>query len=120
MTTTSTKYPFLTKTQILSVIATDDEVMLQCLQLMDLRQTPDERETLTTRYKNACGWMSSHSVNAGNLAKKAREGALSSEETSQARAIVMRYGRQLASHFRAETIALNPELKEVAAIFGAD
>lgn len=119
MTTSKKQYPFLSKAQILETIAQDDDTMLECLQIMDGRQTSDERDSLTTKYKNRCGWMSSHAVNGGKLAKKAREEGLDSEEVSKARGMVLRYGRQLACHFREEAIHNDPSLAEVAKIFSA-
>ena len=93
--------------------------MLECLQIMDARQTEDEQATLSTKWSNKRGWMSSHAVWGGKLALKARTGELSDEEFSKAAGMVCRYTKQLAAHFRAEAIAKNPALEAVARIFSA-
>ncbi len=117
--TIKTQYPFQSKAQILSLVAEDEPFMLECLQIMNGRQTADEQDTLTTKYRNRCGWMSSHAVNGGKLAKKALEEGLSPEETERARGMVLRYGKQLAAHFREEAMHNDPSLREVAKIFSA-
>lgn len=116
--TTNKTYPFQSKAQILALVAEDDGFMLECLQIMNGRQTADEQQTLTTKYRNRCGWMSSHAVNGGKLAEKAMKEGLTPEETDKARAMVLRYGKQLATHFREEAIHNNPDLAATAKIFG--
>ena len=113
-----TPYPFESKAAILARVNASDTFMLQCLQIMNGRQTQDEQEQLTTRYKNRCGWMSSHAVNGGKLATKALAEGLDAEETAKARSLVVRYGKQLANHFRGLAIEANPDLAKTAEIFG--
>ena len=118
MTTTTKSYPFLSKAQVIARVETDDAFMVQCLGIMYDRQTESEQEKKTTEAKNRAGFMSSHAVNGSILAVKARGEGLTAEENDKARSIVVRYGKQLASHFRGEALAADPTLKETAAIFG--
>lgn len=110
-------YPFRSKRAILAEIAESPAFALQCLQIMDARQTEDERENKETKYKNRRGWMSSHAVNGTILAAKARDEGLSDEEFAKAQAMVSRYGKQLASHFRNESLAADPALADKAACY---
>ena len=110
-------YPFRTKREILAQIAADPTFALSCLQIMDRRQTEDEREAKETRHKNRRGWMSSHAVNGTVLAAKARSEGLTDEELAKAQAMVSRYGKQLAAHFRAEALAADPDKADKAACF---
>jgi outer membrane biosynthesis protein TonB len=113
-------YPFATKNQIAADIESSTPFALACLQIMQSRQTSAEEETKATISKNARGWMSSQAKRGTELATKARNEGLTVEETEQARALVSRYTKQLAEHFRAEQIAANPELADIAALFSAD
>jgi hypothetical protein len=111
-------YPFRSKKQIVALIATDDGFACECLGIMYARQTAYEQEAKTTLNRNHRGFMSSHAVNGTTLAKKFLAGeVLSEEELAKTRAIVSRYGRQLAEHYRLEDIAAKPELADAAAIF---
>lgn len=111
-------YPFRTKRDILAQLETDDDFLVECLGILYQRQTEDERETKETKYKNRRGFMSSHAVNGTRLAEKMLTGEEWSEEDwGKARAIVGRYGKQLAAHFRAEQIARAPELAAKASCF---
>lgn len=111
-------YPFQSKAQILARIDQDADFALQCLQVMDGRQTEDEQSEKVTKHKNRCGWMSSHAVNGTTLAAKARNEGLDSEELEKARGMVRKYGKQLANHFRGAELARNPALAATAALFG--
>lgn len=116
----SNLYPFMTKAQILAKLASDDEFVTLCLQVMDGRQEEVERDTRETIFRNRRGWMSSHAVNGSKLAAKVSSGEdLTSEEMEVARGMVSRYGKQLAAHFRQQAIAKDPSLGEVAKIFSA-
>jgi hypothetical protein len=113
------RYPFRSKADILTQLATDDEFVIECLDIMQMRQTDYERETKTTLNRNRRGWMSSHAVNMGNLADKIGKGeTLDGEEFAKARDCISHYGKQLASHFRDEKLAASPELAETAKMFG--
>lgn len=111
-------YPFRTKAQIVALVERDDAFMLQCLVVLYDRQTQFEQDQKTTLDRNARGFMSSHSVNGSILAVAAAERALTTEEIDKARSIVVRYGKQLAAHFRAEEINSNPDLAQTGAVFG--
>jgi len=113
------QYPFLTKAQITARLSTDTGFVLTCLQVMHNRQLSFEQEKASTVVKNRAGWMSSHAKLGTTLAKKALAEGLTEEETAQAQALVSRYTRQLADHFRKEEIAAKPELAAVAAVFSA-
>jgi len=114
------KYPFRSKKDILEQVGSDDSFMLECLQVMYSRQTEQEQETKSTFTKNARGFMSSHAVKGSSLALKATSDGLSSDEMGEARGIVLRYGKQLAEHFREEAIRQDPSLNEIAKIFSAN
>ncbi len=114
------KYPFRTKKEILEQVASDDAFAVECLQIMYERQTDHERETRSTNVKNARGFMSSHAVVGTALAVKFQEEGFTAEEMEQARGIVLRYGKQLAEHFREEAIRKDPGLNEVAKVFSAN
>jgi len=112
-------YPFQTKAQILASQA-DFSVCLQHLEQLYAAQTADEQEKETTFSKNRRGFMSSHAVTGSKLAVKARSGEeLTPEEQDKVRAIVCRYGKQLAAFSRESAIAANPELAKIAEIFSA-
>jgi len=122
-TTTTTKapkaqYPFRSKASIATQLATDDAFVLTCLQVMLERQTEHEVATKSTLNKNSRGFMSSHAVNGTALAQKAATEGLDAEEAERAKAIVCRYTKQLAEHFRSEALAADPSLAAVAAVFG--
>lgn len=118
MTTNNNLYPFMTKNQIKARIIDDVGFALQCLAIMDGRQTDDEKEIKDTVYKNRRGWMSSHAKKGTELAAKAASGeTLSAAEIGEVQALVGRYTKQLASHFRNAEIERNPDLKAQAACF---
>jgi hypothetical protein len=111
-------YPFRTKAQILAQLSTDDTFVIECLGILYNRQTSDEQERHDTKYKNRRGFMSSHAVNGCLLVEKMMRGeGWTPEESDKALAIVSRYGRQLATHFRAEQIKASPDLATQAACF---
>lgn len=110
-------YPFRTKAQILAQLETDDTFVVECLGILYQRQTEQEQETKETIFKNRRGFMSSHAVNGSRLVEKLGTEGWTEEDWGKARGIVCRYGKQLAEHFRAETIARNPALAEQSACF---
>jgi hypothetical protein len=120
MTTKVTSYPFMTKAQIKAQIDSDDAFVVLCLGIMLDRQTSHEQEAKTTKDRNRRGFMSSHAVKGTTLAQKARGEGLSADETEAARALVSRYTKQLAAHFRQSAIADNPDLAEAARVFSAN
>lgn len=117
MTTNNNLYPFMTKAQIKARIAEDTKFALQCLAIMDGRQTDDEREVKDTKYKNRRGWMSSHAKKGTELAAAAANGTLDDEGIAKARDLVSHYTKQLATHFRNAEIDRNPELAAQTACF---
>lgn len=117
-TNNSNLYPFLTKNQIKARIIDDVGFALQCLAIMDGRQTDDEKEIKDTVYKNKRGWMSSHAKKGTELAAKVAGGeALTDTEIGEVQALVGRYTKQLASHFRNAAIEANPDLAAQSACF---
>lgn len=115
----SNNYPFRTKNDIKSQISTDDAFVVQCLVIMDDRQTEDEQASHETKWRNKMGWMSSHAVNGGKLADLARNGdELDEEQLDKARGMVAKYSKQLASHFRTAAKDADPELAEAGTTFG--
>ena len=117
--TNTNNYPFATKASIKERIAIDTEFVLECVTIMESRQTEDEKESNETKHKNKRGWMSSHAVNGGKIAAAIRSGEdLSDEDTEKARGMVSKYSKQLASHFRMEKMANDPGLEEAGAVFG--
>lgn len=113
----SNKYPFLTKSDITARIAQDDVYVVEALQILQHRQTSDEEEAKTTKYRNARGWMSSHAKRGTELAAKAQTEGLTGQELEEVRALVGRYTKQLANHHREVAIRENPELATEAACF---
>lgn len=114
------KYPFRTKRDILAQIEADDDFVLEVMGVLYQRQTSDERDTKTTKYRNARGFMSSHAVNGTRLVEKILHDGEAWDEAdmAKARSIACRYGKQLAAHFRAEVLESSPELAaEVACFF---
>lgn len=115
------QYPFRSKKSILAEIASDDAFALHCLTVIHARQTEYEQEAKTTKDRNARGFMSSHAVRGSELAAKVNSGEeLTDEDVDKARALASRYGKQLAQHYRAEQIAADPALAEVAKVFSAN
>lgn len=110
-------YPFVSKSQIKSRLATDNAFVLVCLAVMYSRQTAYEQDAKNTVVRNRAGFMSSHAVRGSNLAVKAAGEGLTEEETEAARDLVSHYSKQLAAHFRAEAIAADPSLVEAARVF---
>jgi hypothetical protein len=113
-------YPFRSKRSIIEQVEADDAYMLASLLTLHAAQTAHEQENKTTKTKNKSGFMSSHAVRGCTLAEKVNGGEeLTDEDISQARGLVLHYGRQLAAFERAAAISANPELKRVARVFSA-
>lgn len=112
-------YPFTSKRQIVARLATDDEFVVECLGILQARQTAYEQETLTTVVRNRAGWMSSHAVNMGKLVAKIASGETPDvEDFEKGREACSHYGRQLAAHFRQEALQKDPGLADAARVFG--
>ena len=105
-------YPFLTKQQIRDRIAADRDFALECVAIM---QTRHERRDAAT---GSCGWMSSQAATASKLAKRIAAGEATEKEVAQATALVTRYAKQLAAHFREAKLREDPGLAEAATRFG--
>jgi hypothetical protein len=118
-TTASNLFPFATKAQIKVQIAKDQDFARLCLLVIHARQTEPEQERKETILRNKRGFMSSHAVRGTNLALKILGGEwLNPDEELLVTAIASSYTKQLASHFRAVTLAEKPELAAQAAVFG--
>lgn len=114
------RYPFPTKSEIKNSIESSYAYAVDCLLVIDGRQTFDEHLDRVTRYENVRGFMSSHAAVGAKLADKIRaKEELTAEEQGKVVAMAGRYTRQLACHFRAEMIERNPDLAAVAAKFSA-
>lgn len=112
------KYPFRSKASILAQLESDDDFVVEAMGILYNRQTADEQETKETKYKNRRGFMSSHAVNGTRLVEKMASGEEWTEEDwGKARGIACRYTKQLAAHFRQETLASNPALAAESACF---
>ena len=90
--------------------------MKECASILQART--EQRSAGVAPVGKAWGWMSSERVVAGRLVVKSRIGMLSEEEESKLTALVSRYSRQLADHFRAIALAENPGLSVAAEKFG--
>lgn len=112
-------FPFLSKAQIVAKAAEDRDYRVKLALIMDGRQTEDEREVKTTKYRNRCGWMSSDAHRGSLLAQALVTGAaLTDEQESFLSVVPQKYRKQLAAHFRDEALAENPEIAEKAKVFG--
>jgi len=111
-------YLFLTKNAIKTRLETDSDFRHEAMVVLLDRQTSEEQETKTTKNKNARGFMSSHAVRGTAVAMKIRNGEeLTEEDEATVLKIAPRYSKQLASHFREQALAENPELAAQAAAF---
>lgn len=108
-------YPFMTKNQLRERIESDRGFALECVAVMQARH---ERRLRGGGGHGACGWMSSQASTASKLAKKVAAGEATEEDVAQIVAIVGRYAKQLAAHFRERALTENAGLAEVAAKFG--
>lgn len=113
-------YPFLTQAQIVRNINTDRGFAIRCLSVLVNRQTSDELDEKATKWTNKRGLRCSESVWMVELDAKLRNASeeVTSEEMSRLITTLPVYRKQLASHFRKEQLAANPELAAKAAAFG--
>lgn len=112
-------FPFLSKAQIVAKAAEDRDYRVKLALIMDGRQTEDEREVKTTKYRNRCGWMSSDAHRGSHLAQALATGAeLTLEQEGFLSIVPQKYRKQLANHFRAEALAADEALAEKAKVFG--
>lgn len=113
-------YPFVTKNQIKARLESDYDFRLEAMVLLFRLQTEYEQATSTTKDRNRQGFMSSHSVHGSRIAKLVMAGeTLSDADVERVDAIAPRYSRQLAVWHRAQAIANDPALAEVARMFSA-
>ena len=110
-TAAQNSYPYVTKSEVKARLETDPDFRVSALLVLYKRQTEDEREAKDTKWKNRRGFMSSHAVNGSRLAEKVICGEeLTEEDHGKIEAIVTRYSKQLAAHYRAEqTVCLDSE-----------
>lgn len=119
MTTNKNSYPFISKNEIKARLESDAGFAAQCILIMQDRQTSYEQETSTTKDRNRRGWMSSHAVFGGKIARQIRSfEEITPEDRDRAIAMVSHYTKQLASHFRGLAVDANPELAKAGALFG--
>ncbi len=112
----SAAYPFTTRKQIGVRLESDPAFMMECAAVLQART--EQRAAGSAPAGKPYGWMSSERVVAGRLVAKSTIGMLSEEEELKLGALVSRYSRQLADHFRGLALAENPGLSEAAAKFG--
>ena len=113
-------YPFISKAQIVTRLAEEPGFRLETMVILWTLQTTHEQATDTTLNRNKAGFMSSHAVHGGRIARKILAGEeLSSEDMARVDSIAPRYSRQLACYFRAKAVEANPALKAVASLFSA-
>lgn len=105
-------YPFLTKKQLRDRIAADRDFAIECVAIMQARH---ERRNAGT---GSCGWMSSQAMVASKLARRIAANEATEKEVAQATALVGRYAKQLAAHFREAKLREDPGLAEAATRFG--
>ena len=99
-------YPYVTKAQIKERLSQDADFRVAALLVLYRRQTEDERDEKDTKYKNGCGFMSSHAAWGTLIAEKViLSEELSEEEQVKMDTIVGCYTKQLTAHFRAEQVA---------------
>lgn len=127
MTTTNTNttpvstnnYPFTTRAQIKANLEGSFDARAQAMVTIFQHQTALEQGADKTLMANRVGFMSSHAVNGSKVAKKLIAGEeLDATEVDLVNKIAPRYSRQLAVLERNAALAANPELAEVAAVFG--
>lgn len=112
-------YPFPSKKQILNLVSLDSKFRNQCLLVLFGLQTKVEQDTEDTVHRNHKGFMSSHATHGTRLAKKLLAGeTFDAEDDAKVDAIVPRYGKQLAIHWRSEMIRQDPALGKVARLYG--
>jgi hypothetical protein len=118
----SNRYPFASKAQIATRIATDFSYACACLVVLWNRQTEYEQNTKSTLDRNHRGFMSSHAVHGSRIAQALASGTpceeLSDEDKARVNTIACRYTKQIAAHERSVALAANPDLAAAAAVFG--
>ena len=105
-------YPFITKAQVIAQLQ-DPEFVVDCMRIMQHRHSARISSTEVHG-----GWMASHAKVATELAARVACAEPSNSDVGKARKLLQRYVKQLTSHFRAEQIRANPELAELARLFG--
>ena len=116
---TSNGYPFMTKRQIVAKLHAERDFRHEALLVLFQRQTEDEVVEKDTKWKNRRGFMSSHAVHGTRIAELILAGdRIEDEDEGRIEAMVVRYGKQLAAHYRQVKLAENPELAAQAAKFG--
>lgn len=113
-------YPFRSKASILESVRTDDSACVEALSILYQRQTDTEQDKGQTQVRNRAGFMSSHAVRGTALARKQASEGLTPDELAEARTIVLRYGKQLAAHYRKQVIEQDANLSELAKLFSAN
>lgn len=112
----SSGYPFVTRCEIQARLGCEPAFMKECASILQART--EQRTAGSAPPGKPWGWMSSERVVAGRLTAKSKIGMLSEEEEFKLTALVSRYSKQLADHFRSIAIAENPALSAAAEKFG--
>lgn len=108
------KYPFVTKATIAQRLdARESGFVGVCMRVMQARH----EARLAGRLARG-GWMASQAVVATKLAARFATGSATKSEVERAAALLRRYVKQLASHFREQALRENPSLGEAAARYG--
>ena len=120
-TKTANSYPFMTKAALKERLTTDTRFALSCCVIMQQRQTEYEQAKETTIVRNRQGWMSSHAVWGGRVARAvaAADDALEidADLINRGCEMISHYSKQLAEHFRNEKLAADPALAAKTACF---
>jgi hypothetical protein len=106
-------YPFITKSQIAAQLDKEPDFVVDCMRVMQHRHQVRLSGAVTSG-----GWMASHAKTATQLAAKIACGESTPGDIGKARKLLHRYVKQITSHFRSEQIRTNPELAELARLFG--
>jgi hypothetical protein len=112
----SSGYLFVTRKQLVVRLGSEPAFVAECAAVLQART--EQRAAGSAPPGKPWGWMSSERVVAGRLTAKSKIGMLSEEEESKLTALVSRYARQLADHFRALALQENPGLSVSAEKFG--
>jgi hypothetical protein len=106
-------YPLVTRKQILAELASDPDFVAECMGVVHGLYLARRRGEIEHG-----GWMASQASEGTRLAKKFADGEQSDADVVRAVALLRRYSRALAAHFRGRQLVEQPELIEVAALFG--
>ncbi len=107
-------YPFLSKRALVDRIRADREYALDAFRILLARTAQRTADT-----QGACGFMASHGATARELAATLAERPFNDAEHAKLAALLCRYAKQLATHFRTIELQARPELLQIASVFSA-